>query len=83
MYLFHAHHSWEKIYAGCCFVIMVVATIFSVQIMAFVQMETPQHLVGKVISVCMMLSMCARANAAHNTAGRQRALRIAIQPVGQ
>lgn len=48
------------ILAGCCFVIMVVATIFSVQIMAFVQMETPQHLVGKVISVCMMLSMCAQ-----------------------
>ena len=48
------------ILAGCCFVIMVVATIFSVQIMAFVQTETPQHLVGKVISVCMMLAMCAQ-----------------------
>ena len=52
------------ILAGCCFVIMVVATIFSVQIMAFVQTETPQHLVGKVISVCMMLAMCAHSRLA-------------------
>lgn len=44
----------------CCFVIMVMATVFSVQIMAFVQTETPKHLVGKVISLCMMLSMCAQ-----------------------
>lgn len=44
----------------CCFVIMASATMFSVQIMAFVQTETPQNLVGKVISVCMMLSMCAQ-----------------------
>lgn len=44
----------------CCFVIMVMATVFSVQVMAFVQTETPKHLVGKVISLCMMLSMCAQ-----------------------
>lgn len=43
----------------CCFVIMTVASVFSVQIMAFVQTETPQNLVGKVISVCIMISMCA------------------------
>lgn len=44
----------------CCFAIMFAASVFSVQIMAFVQTETPPHLVGKVISVCMMVSMCAQ-----------------------
>lgn len=44
----------------CCFVIMMVATVFSIQVMAFVQSQTPQSLVGKVISVCMMISMCAQ-----------------------
>lgn len=44
----------------CCFVIMMVATVFSIQVMAFVQAQTPQSLVGKVISVCMMISMCAQ-----------------------
>lgn len=48
------------IMAVCCFAIMTVASVFSVQIMAFVQTETPQNLVGKVISVCMMVSMCAQ-----------------------
>ncbi|MEZ3505449.1 MAG: MFS transporter [Lachnospiraceae bacterium] len=48
------------IMTACCFVIMTAATIFSVQIMSFVQAETPQSLVGKVISVCMMVSMCAQ-----------------------
>lgn len=44
----------------CCFVIMMVATVFSIQVMAVVQAQTPQSLVGKVISVCMMISMCAQ-----------------------
>lgn len=44
----------------CCFAIMMAASVFSVQIMAFVQTETPRELVGKVISVCMMVSMCAQ-----------------------
>lgn len=48
------------IMVACCFVIMMAATIFSIQIMAFVQAQTPQNLVGKVISVCMMISMCAQ-----------------------
>lgn len=43
-----------------CFAIMTAATVFSVQIMSFVQTETPQNLVGKVISVCMMVGMCAQ-----------------------
>lgn len=44
----------------CCFAIMAFSTIFSVQIMSFVQSETPQELIGKVISVLMTISMCAQ-----------------------
>ena len=44
----------------CCFAVMVFSTMFSVQIMSFVQAETPQELIGKVISVLMTISMCAQ-----------------------
>lgn len=33
----------------CCFVIMLIATVFNVQIISFVQAQTPQNLIGKVI----------------------------------
>lgn len=45
---------------GCCFVIMVLSTMFSVQMMSFVQAETPGHLIGKVIAVILTISMCAQ-----------------------
>lgn len=44
----------------CCFVIMVCSTIFTRQMMAFVQTETPQKLIGKVIAVILTVSMCAQ-----------------------
>lgn len=44
----------------CCFVIMVFSTIFSVQTLSFVQAETPQNLIGKVIAVTLTVSMCAQ-----------------------
>lgn len=44
----------------CCFIIMVCSTIFTVQMMAFVQTETPQRLLGKVIAVILTVSMCAQ-----------------------
>lgn len=44
----------------CCFVIMVFSTIFTVQMMAFIQAETPQNLIGKVIAVVLTVSMCAQ-----------------------
>ncbi len=44
----------------CCFAIMVFSTIFTVQMMSFIQAETPQHLVGKVISVILTVAMCAQ-----------------------
>lgn len=42
------------------FVIMALATMFSVQMIAAVQTETPPELVGKVIAVMISLSMCAQ-----------------------
>lgn len=44
----------------CCFVIMVISTVFTVQMMSFMQTETPQSLVGKVIAVAMTGAMCAQ-----------------------
>lgn len=44
----------------CCFAIMVFSTIFTVQMMSFMQMETPQNLIGKVIAVILTVSMCAQ-----------------------
>lgn len=42
------------------FTIMGLATMFSVQMIAVVQTETPPELVGKVIALMMSLSMCAQ-----------------------
>lgn len=45
---------------GCCFIIMIFSTIFTVQMISFVQTETPQNLIGKVIAVIFTISMCAQ-----------------------
>lgn len=39
---------------------MAFSTIFTVQMMSFIQAETPQHLIGKVIAVILTVSMCAQ-----------------------
>ncbi len=44
----------------CCFIIMVCSTMFTVQMMSFVQAETPQRLIGKVIAVIFTVAMCAQ-----------------------
>lgn len=44
----------------CCFAIMVCSTIFTVQMMSFIQKETPQNLIGKVIAVILTVSMCVQ-----------------------
>lgn len=44
----------------CCFAIMIFSTIFTVQTMSFLQAETPQNLIGKVIAVILTASMCAQ-----------------------
>lgn len=43
-----------------CFLIMICSTIFSVQMMAFVQIETPRNLIGKVTALILTVSMCAQ-----------------------
>lgn len=42
-----------------CFVMMLLATLFSVQIMSYLQMIVPENLLGKVISCAMCIGMCA------------------------
>ncbi len=44
----------------CCFAVMLFSTIFTVQMMSFIQTETPQNLLGKVIAVIFTVSMCAQ-----------------------
>lgn len=48
------------IMTACCFVIMIFSTVFTVQMMSFVQTETPQNLIGKVIAVILTVAMCAQ-----------------------
>lgn len=44
----------------CCFIIMILSTVFTVQMMSFMQAETPQNLTGKVIAVALTIAMCAQ-----------------------
>ena len=44
----------------CCFGMMIFSTIFGVQMMSFIQAETPQHLTGKVIAMVLAVSNCAQ-----------------------
>ena len=44
----------------CCFLIMAFSTIFTVQMMSFIQAETPQSFIGKVIAVILTIAMCAQ-----------------------
>lgn len=42
------------------FILMVAATMFTVQMLSFVQAQTPAQIVGKVISCLMAISICAQ-----------------------
>lgn len=42
-----------------CFAMMLLATLFSIQIMSYLQMIVPENLIGKVISCAMCIGMCA------------------------
>lgn len=44
----------------CCFFIMMISTLLGIQILTFIQGETPIHLIGKVISFCMAMTMCSQ-----------------------
>lgn len=41
------------------FITMAISTIFSVISISYVQQMVPEHLVGKVLSLCMTIGMCA------------------------
>lgn len=43
-----------------CFFTMAAATLFQIQISAFVQAETPEKFVGKVMSCLIALALCAQ-----------------------
>ena len=42
-----------------CFVMMILATLFSIQIMSYLQIIVPEGLIGKVISCAICIGMCA------------------------
>ncbi len=44
----------------CSFVMMALATMFSVMMLAYVQAITPMEIIGKVISCAITFSMCAQ-----------------------
>lgn len=44
----------------CCFCMMAVSSMFSIQMMAYVQIVTPSHLVGKIMSLVMCICMIAQ-----------------------
>lgn len=44
----------------CCFILMAISTMFTVQMLSFVQAETPHGIVGKVIALILTASMCAQ-----------------------
>lgn len=46
--------------SSCCFSIMSIATMVTVQMLTFVQGETPTQLTGKVLSCVIALGMCAQ-----------------------
>ena len=42
-----------------CLIMMIFSTLFSIQMLSYVQTVTPPHLIGKVMSLLMSLVMCA------------------------
>lgn len=48
------------IIVASCFLMMVVSSMFSIQMMSYVQMVTPSHLVGKIMSLAMCICMIAQ-----------------------
>ncbi|MGL4606259.1 MAG: MFS transporter [Eubacteriaceae bacterium] len=44
----------------CCFLMMSSATMVTVQLLSFIQRETPTNLTGKVLSWVMAFAMCAQ-----------------------
>lgn len=43
-----------------CFFMMLLSSLFTIQMMAYVQMITPMSLIGKVMSIVMCICLCAQ-----------------------
>ena len=48
------------ILTACYFLMMLLATMFTVQMLSYVQGEVPGHLIGKVVSFVMAICMCSQ-----------------------
>ena len=48
------------ILSGVGMLVMIFSTMFSIQMLAVVQTQTPAHLIGKVIACIMAFIMCAQ-----------------------
>ncbi len=59
LFLFSSGFLNYIIMTACCFLILAISAIFTVQMMAFIQRETPQSFIGKVIAVIFTVTMCA------------------------
>lgn len=44
---------------GCCFISMAATSIFTIEMISFLQLITPSGLIGKVMALVMCLCMCA------------------------
>lgn len=44
----------------CCFFMMIMSSLFSIQMLSYLQLLTPEHMLGKVISCAMCICMCAQ-----------------------
>ena len=42
-----------------CFIMMLLAAMFSIQMISYLQMIVPNHIIGKVISSAICIGMCA------------------------
>ena len=60
LFLFSSGYVNYLVMTVCCFLIMIFSTVFTVQIMSFVQAETSPALIGKVIALMLSVSMCAQ-----------------------
>lgn len=43
----------------CCGILMTISSLFQIQVMTYVQLLTPNHQIGKVISCVICICMCA------------------------
>lgn len=44
----------------CCFLMVTISSLFSIQMLSYLQLLTPEHMTAKVISCTMCICMCAQ-----------------------